>query len=373
MDRRTFIKGAGAAGVAVVAGCVNQGDESGTTTEPNGTTTGTSDGTDSLAGTLRVATYEPFIDAPSVSPGGWIKTHFESAYPDATIEWLTPESGLNHFIQQAQYGDRVEADVYVGLNADDLVRVDRELGETRLFDTVPTDELANEGRVIDDLRFDPANRAIPYDTGYISLVYDAGKIPEPQTFEDLTRPTFEDTLLVENAQTSDPGRAFLLWTIANRGEEEYLDYWQALMHNGARILGDWNAAYTAYSNGERPAVVSYSTDQVYAHRNDVDMQRHQIAFLDDQGYAVPEGMARFADTAAPELSAAFLDFMLAPETQSTIAVRNVAFPAIENADLPAEFDQYAYRPPESVTHTYEELAGSMDDWVSAWAKQIASG
>ncbi|MGM0371767.1 MAG: thiamine ABC transporter substrate-binding protein [Halobacteriota archaeon] len=367
MKRRTFVKRAGAAGIAGLAGCAGPDADS------RGTTTGTSGGTHGLAGTLRVATYEPFVDSPSVSPGAWIKEAFESAYPDATIEWQTPNSGLNHFIQQAQYGDGVEADVYVGLNADDLVRADDELGETELFEPVSADTLSNDDSVIEELRFDPAGRAVPFDTGYISLVYDAGEIDEPRTFEDLIEPEFEDTLLLQNAQTSDPGRAFLLWTIANRGEANYLDYWQALVDNGARILGDWNGSYTAYSNAERPVVVSYSTDQVYAHRNDRDMERHQIAFLNDQGYAVPEGMARFADAAKPELATAFLEFMLEPRTQSEIAVRNVAFPATTTADPPESFTEYAHRPPETVTHTYDELAGSIDDWVSAWAEQIASG
>lgn len=372
MKRRTFIRSAGAAGVTALAGCA--GPESDTNgTEPNGTTTGTTSGSDALSGTLSVATYEPFIDAPSVSPGNWIKEHFESAYPDATIEWLTPDSELNHFVQQTQSGVGVSADVYVGVNADDLVRVDEQLGDTALFDPISSGQLSNGDSVIEDLRFDPDGRAIPFDTGFISLVYDAGVIETPETFADLTRPEFEDTLLLQNAQTSDPGRAFLLWTIANQGEAEYLDYWQSLVDNGAQILGDWNAAYTAYSNEERPAVVSYSTDQVYAHRNDQDMERHQIGFLNDQGYAVPEGMARFADAEHPELATAFMDFMLSSAVQSEIPVRNVAFPATTTADPPAEFQEYAHRPPETVTHTYDDLVGSLDSWVETWAQQIASG
>ncbi len=352
MKRRTLLRSVGAAGLTAVTGCLGS-------PEPTG-------------GTLRVATYEPFIDAPSVSPGEWIKSQFESIYPDASIEWLTPDAGLNHFIQQAQQ-TTVEADVYVGINADDLVLVDETLPETTLFDPVPTDEMSHADAIIDDLRFDPGERALPFDTGFISLVYDAGEIDAPTGFDDLTKPAYEDTLLLQNAQTSDPGRAFLLWTIANQGEDGYLDYWDALVGNGAQILGDWNAAYTAYSNAERPAVVSYSTDQVYAHRNDVDMERHQIAFLDDQGYAVPEGMARFADATNPDLATKFVDFMLSPEVQAEIAVRNVAFPATSTAEPPEDFSMYAHRPPETVTHTYEELAGSLDTWVETWAQQIAGG
>jgi thiamine transport system substrate-binding protein len=369
MRRRTFIRSAGAAGVAALAGCTGPDGESTTTST---TTTGTTEGSDPLSGTLRVGTYQPFVDSPSTSPGGWIKAQFEAEYPDATIEWLTPDNGLNHFIQERQFSDAVSADVYVGINADDLVRVDREL-DRALFDSIGSDELSNNGDVIDDLRFDPEGRAIPYDSGIISLVYDESVIEEPTTFEALTRSDYEDTLLLQNAQQSDPGRAFLLWTIANRGENDYLEYWRALLDNGAQILGDWGAAYTAYANGERPAVVSYSTDQVYAHRNDQDMTRHQIGFLDDQGYAVPEGMARFADGERSELATAFLDFMLTPAVQAEIAVRNVAFPATTTADTPADFEEYAHRPPETVTHTYDELLGNVDGWVEDWAQEIAGG
>lgn len=371
MKRRTFIRSAGAAGVGALSGCVGpDSDSAGTTTE--GTTTGTTERSE-LAGTLSVATYEPFIDAPSVSPGEWIKEQFEAEYPEATIEWQTPESELNHFIQEKQYDGTVSADLYVGVNADDLVRVDEKLGDTRLFDSIPDEDLSNKEAIIEDLRFDPAERAIPFDTGFLSLVYDETEIEEPETFEDLLQPAYEDTLLLQNAQTSDPGRGFLLWTIANRGEEEYLEYWRDLVDNGAQILGDWNAAYTAYSNEERPAVVSYSTDQVYANWNDADMSRHQIAFLEDQGYAIPEGMARFADTEQPELAAAFVDFMLSKPVQSEIPVRNVSFPATTTAEPPAEFSEFAHRPPETVTHTYEELTGSLDGWVEEWAQEIAGG
>ena len=372
MKRRTFIRSAGAAGVGALAGCASPENESKTTTT-DGTTTGTTETTDELAGTLSVATYEPFIDAPSVSPGAWIKEEFEAEYPDATIEWQTPESELNYYIQEKQYNDSISADLYVGVNADDLVRVDEQLGDTQLFDPIPSDGLSNEDSVIDDLRFDPAERAIPFDTGFLSLVYDETEIEEPQTFDDLTEPAYEETLLLQNAQTSDPGRAFLLWTIANRGEDSYLEYWRDLVDNGAQILGDWNAAYTAYSNEERPAVVSYSTDQVYANWNDADMSRHQIAFLNDQGYAIPEGMARFADADNPELATAFIDFMLSAKVQSEIPVRNVSFPATTTAEPPAEFDEFAHRPPETVTHTYDELAGSLDTWVNDWAQEIAGG
>jgi len=138
------------------------------------------------------------------------------------------------------------------------------------------------------------------------------------------------------------------------------------------VLGTWSDAYNAYSNGEAPMVVSYSTDQVYANRAGEDMSEHQIRFLNDQGYANPEGMARFAGTDAPDLANRFMEFVLRPEVQSEIAVRNVQFPATTTAELPEEYAKYAQEPPEPVTFTYEELKGRVGDWIDAWAQQFAS-
>ena len=372
MNRRDFLRVGGSATAVALAGCTGGSDEPTTSGgEAGNATAGTT--TDQYAGTLYVATYEPFIDAPSVSPGAWIKEEFEAEYPKATLEWLTPESELNYFIQRKQAGVTIDADVYVGVNPDDLVRIDQKLGDTGLFEPVPDEAVPNAADVKEELRFDPQNRAIPFDTGFISLVYDGTAVDDPGTFDALTSEAYRDTLLLQNAQTSDPGQAFLLWTIATMGEDEYLPYWRELVDNGAKVLGDWNASYNAFSNGERPIVVSYSTDQVYANRYDEDMQKHQISFPNDQGYATPEGMVRFADTDQPDLAAAFMDFMLSAKVQSKIPVLNVTFPATTTADPPADFEEFAHRPPEIVSHTYEELSGNLDTWVEQWAQEIASG
>ena len=82
-------------------------------------------------------------------------------------------------------------------------------------------------------------------------------------------------------------------------------------------------------------------------------------------------MARFADAGDPEAATDFMEFMLTSEAQGEIAMRNVQFPAVDDADLDPEFEQYAFVPPEPVTFTYEELAGNVDRWVEEWARQVA--
>jgi thiamine transport system substrate-binding protein len=384
MKRRTFLTrtGASIAALTGLAGCSGSGDtttaDAGTTADGTDTTTAdagtTATGTATTAasgtpsGTLTVATYSSFTGEGTA--GTWLKSAFEEEYPDVTVEFEIPSNGLNEYIQRAQQGVDIEADLYVGLNTGELVRADQTL-DTDLF-AESADSLDGVADVKDGLTIDPKGRAVPYDTGYISLVYDEDEVDNPGTFDALLEPEYEGDLIAQNAQQSDPGRAFLLWTIKNKGADGYLDYWSKLVDNDVTVLKDWEPAYNAYMSGEAPMVVSYSTDQVYYHGEGVDMAKHQVGFLNDQGYANPEAMAQFADADNTGLGRRFMEFALTPDAQAEIATRNVQFPAVEGVDPGESFSKYAYEPPEPVTFTYDELAGNVDEWVDEWAREVAS-
>ncbi|RQG86179.1 thiamine ABC transporter substrate-binding protein [Natrarchaeobius halalkaliphilus] len=389
MRRRTFVGAIGGGATLGFAGCVTRDDEnggnggngsddgSGSDDPADGTDDSSTDsGEDELSGTLEVVTYESMIDGENPA-GPWLKDAFEDEYPDVELEWtLLPDGGINHYIQRADQGADIDPDVYLGLNIDDLVTVDDNLADGGLFQELDTGAIEHADRIRDGLDMgDPHGRALAYDTGYISLVYDESEVDAPETFDDLTEPEYEDALLAQNAQTSDPGQAFLLWTIDAFGEDGYLDYWGDLEENGVRVLEDWTESYYgAYMEEERPMVVSYSTDQVFAVAEGNDMTRHQIAFPNDQGYANPEGMAIFDDSESADLAAAFFDFVLSNEPQAEIAQRNVQFPAVdeEYVDLDEEFDEYAHVPLEAVTVGYDQLRGNLDGWVDDWAREFAS-
>ncbi|MBP1985861.1 thiamine ABC transporter substrate-binding protein [Halolamina salifodinae] len=380
MKRRTYLRSAGVGAAALLAGCSaeptgtdTQTATDGSTDTQTGTTTGTTEGTP----TLRVGTYASFIDAPSTSPGAWVKEQFESEH-DANLEWFAPEGGIDYFLQRRNQGVTVDTDLFAGLTPENMVRADDNLqsGES-LFDAVNTDNIANADHLIEDYQFDPQGRALPMGASYISLVYNQNMLDErgvgaPQSFEDLVSDDYSDALLIPNPQNSETGLEFLFWTINEYGEDGYLDYWQRLLDNGARILEGWGAAYGAYSEGEAPAVVSYSTDQVFADQSGADMAEHQIGFLNGEGYAYLEAMARFSGTDKPELAESFISFMLRPEIQAEIAQRNVALPAVDNADLPQKFDDLTPEPETVVSFDYDRLSGNVDTWLDEWSRQVAS-
>ena len=393
--RRRFLTAAGTAGAAALAGCsaeqVDDGDENdGGDGDGNG---GGENGTDGDGGdgdeppTLTVATYVNFIDAPSVSPGEWLKEEFESRY-DAELEWATPDNELNHYVERAASGAGVDADLYVGLTTEDLVRVDEQLDDDLFTERGSVDGFDD---VREGLLFDPFDRAVPLDTGYVSLVYDATTTEAPETFDGLLDEEHAGALIAQNPGGSSTGRAFLLHTISRFGDGgvasdgdgeavagedgdadyDYLDYWADLQANDVRVLGSWDDAYTAWSEGEAPIVVSYSTDQVFADMEGADLEEHRIRFLNDQAYANPEGMAVFADADEPRLARQFMSFVLEPDVQGEIAQRNVAFPATGTAELPSDYAELAQEPADPVTFSYDELQGSVDAWVKAWERQFA--
>jgi thiamine transport system substrate-binding protein len=393
MRRRTLLTSLGTGAVAALAGCLGDGDD-----DSDGTTDDGSDGTDEADGTptpdssdmdgedgtpesddgttttddpetLVVSTYSAFLDASSISPGEWVKNEFESEF-DARLVWQSPPQEVNHYIERRQQGVGIDADLYLGLSTDELVRVDEELDDP-LF--VEAGEVPGAGDIRSGLDFDPKGRALAFNTGYICPVYDSTEIEAPETFEGLLDEQYSDSLIAQNPGTSSTGRAFLLHTIDRFGEDGYLDYWSDLQDNGVQILGTWNDAYSAWLEDEAPMVVSFSTDQVFAEQDGADLAEHQIRFLNDQAYASPEGMAVFESANKPELAREFMSFMLDPDVQGEIAQQNVVFPSTETANLPAEYDELAYEPPEAVTFSYDELQGSISEWIDNWEREIIGG
>lgn len=319
--------------------------------------------------TLTVATYDSFVDAPSDSPGEWIKEEFEERY-DVTLEWQFPDQELTHYVERHNQDVDIEPELYLGVRPQNLVRADRNV-EGELFRQSDIDLLRNGPDIGDEFFFDPYDRTVPVFLSHCAIVYDGREVPTPETFEDLTNEEYADSIAMSNPSNSTTGLLFLLWTINEFGEDGYLDYWRDLADNGAQILDSWGTVYSQFEEDEMPVVVSYSNDRVYAQRFGNPLEKHQVSTLNDQGYANMAGMARFADSDQPDLTYEFMDFILEPEVQSVIAERNVTGPVNETAEPPEVFQEYAKQPEETVFFGYEELEGSLEGWIDDWSREIA--
>jgi thiamine transport system substrate-binding protein len=375
MRRRTFIASGAAGATLALAGCtVSQTDDP--ANGNNSTETAGVPGPEERAEmdfsgeTLTVGTYTSFVDAPSDSPGDWIKSEFEDRY-GVTFNWATPEGELTHYVQRYREGVDIEPEVYLGVRPQNLVRADRKT-DGEMFAQSDTDLLQHGSDIGEEFFFDPQDRAVPSFLSHCAIVYDGRTVPKPETFEDLTGDAYQDKLAIPNPAGTTTGLLFLLWTIDRFGTDGYLDYWQDLVDNGARILDSWSSTYSQFQDGNVPVVVSFSNDRVYAKRFGNSLDKHRVSLLNDQGYANLAGMARFAGGSKPALAYEFMDFILEPEVQKVIAERNVTGPVNTAAEPPEVFQQYAKDPEESVFFGYDELDGNLEGWITDWSRQIAS-
>ncbi|MWV65331.1 extracellular solute-binding protein [Halorubrum sp. JWXQ-INN 858] len=385
MNRRAFLATGAGTVSAGLAGCAaertddgagvgsddgggsgsDDGSAGGDGTSTEGETVGETDDTP----TLTVATYDTLVDAPTTSPGEWIKERFEATH-DAELEWAVPDGEVNHYIQRRQAGLDVEPEVYLGVKPSDLYRVDAET-DGDLFRATDRSALANVDDVREAFEFDPDGRVIPTYQNYCAVVYDGRTVPEPTSFADLLDPVYEGEIGIPNPLEGDTGEMFLLWTIAEHGPDGYLDYWNDLLEN-AVVLSSWSEMYPQFEANELNVVVSYSNDRVYAERFGNDLEKHRVAFLDGGGYANLNGMARFADGDDDELAHAFMDFVLADDTQRAIAELNVTGP-VTGVEPPAVYREFAEEPADIVHFDYPTLRENRADWLDAWEREVAGG
>ena len=158
-----------------------------------------------------------------------------------------------------------EADVIYGF---DNAFLSRAL-EENILEVYDSPKLAE---IPDQFKLDKTQRALPVDYGDVCINYDKSyfeqhALPIPGSLEELTDPQYTGLLVVENPATSSPGLAFLLATIAEYGEDGYLDYWKRLNANGMLMANDWNSAYYTHFSGSSgrgayPMVVSYASSPV---------------------------------------------------------------------------------------------------------------
>ena len=365
MNRRTVLtSGVGAAAIGL-AGCIQD--------TSNDDDTDSDEGRDSYSegDTLHVATYSSFIDAPSDSPGEWIKAEFEDRF-DVTLEWHTPDQEVNHYIQSYNDGVEIEPELYLGLSPHELVRAD-ENTDGGLFVETDRDHLEHAEDIGDEHEFDPEGRVIPTYRSLCAIVYDGRTLDGPETFEDLLDPVYEGKIGIPNPQQGTTGQLFLLWTINEFGEDGYLDYWETLLDNDARVLDSWSDTYTQFEEEELSVVVSYSNDRVYAKRFENDLDKHQVSLLNDEAYGNYSGMVRFAGGTKDALAHEFMNFILDPEVQAVIAERNVTGPVNEQTELPEVYEEYAKEPDEAVFFDYDALSGNLSGWLDDWGRMAAGG
>lgn len=268
-----------------------------------------------------------------------------------------------------------QADLFFGV---DNTFISRAI-EEEIFEPYSSPLLEN---VKDEFKIQ-SNVVTPIDFGDVCINYDKAYFENnnlniPTSFYDLLAPEYSGLLVVENPATSSPGLAFMMATIAEFGEEGYLDFWRELKNNGFVIVNDWETAY--YTNfsasagaGSQPMVVSYGSsppaEVIFA---DKELREAPTASIVEKNmcYRQVEYAGILNGTKERELAEKFIDFMLDVPFQEEMPLQMFVFPVNTKAQLPEEFVMYAQIPDEPASLDPELISQLRDKWIQDWTLTV---
>ncbi len=182
------------------------------------------------------------------------------------------------------------------------------------------------------LVLDDEHRVTPIDRGDVCLNYDVSAFgddtPVPETLEDLTDEAHAGQLVVMNPATSSPGLAFLLATIAEFGEDGWVEFWEGLVANDVAVSSGWEDAYygrfsgAAGSDGDRPLVVSYASsppaEVIFAEE---ELDEAPTGVIEASCFQQIEFAGVLDGTDAPDAAQQVVDFMLSKEFHADIPLQ----------------------------------------------------
>ena len=197
-------------------------------------------------------------------------------------------------------------------------------------------------------------------------------IAEPVTLDDLLKPEYKDLFVTPAANSSSPGLAFLLATVAafGEGDDGWQDYWKKLVANGVKIDAGWSDAYYVdfsgpSSEGDRPLVVSYASSPPFEVQEG-DTVAPTGALLDtcfrQTEYA---GVINGTENAAA--AEKLVDFLFSTTVQNDIPESMYVFPVNAAATLPEGWSDYAEIAENPFVVSPDDIDKGRDAWLTEWA------
>ena len=268
------------------------------------------------------------------------------------------------------------ADVFYGLDNTFLTRA----LEEGIFESYNSPLLAE---IPDTLKMDADNFALPVDYGDVCINYDKSFFEEndlavPTSLEELIQPKYKGLLVVENPTTSSPGLDLLMATIAQFGEEGYLEYWENLKKNDVVVVSDWETAYyTNFSGstgqGPQPMVVSYGSSpaaEVFFAETTLEEAPTASIIGPNTCFRQVEFVGILKGTPHRDLAEAFIDFMLSVPFQEDIPLQMFVFPVNSNAELPPEFIENIQISDQPASVPSELINQNRETWIEAWIATV---
>lgn len=308
-------------------------------------------------------------------------THDSFAVSDGVLAEFTKQTGITvKLLSSGDAGQMVSQAVLTAGNpvADVMFGIDNTLLcrglLANLFTPYTSSALAE---VPDSLELDPFHRVSPIDVGDVCLNYAKAAYATsaaPTSLDDLITASFKNAFVTENPETSSPGLAFLLATVAKYGDPGFEAYWKKLRANGVEVASGWDQAYNESfggGKGPRTVVTSYATspaaDLMFA---DPPVSAPTIGVVEDSCFRQIEFAGVLAGTKHPEAAAKLVDFLLSTAFQEDIPANMFVFPANSKASLPKEFTSTVRLVDKPLTLDPTQIEAKRDDWTERWTKAV---
>ncbi len=311
--------------------------------------------------TLVIYSYDSFVSygLPKAT-----NSSFEQKY-NCKVEYRTfggVGATLNRLIIEK---GKPQADIFVGLNMNNLQKA---LDKNLFISYKPKDYTAIPEQYVIDKDW----RVIPFDgPNSLAIIYDSEKLKNPpRSFEELLKPEYKGKLILEDPRTSSPGMGFLLWTVAAFGENGFINYWKELKPAIFHIYPSWDSAFTAFTNGEAPMMLSYDADPAYFY-NDDKSTRYKAIIPEEGGWLQLEFAGIVNGTKHKKLAEEYINFMLSRDFQKEIPLHQWTFPIDRDVTLPECF-KYAVKPDKYVSLSPKEISEKSSVWLKKWVEDVVS-
>ena len=307
---------------------------------------------------LTIYAYDSFVS--EWGPGPAVFSAFEEKYGIKLSVLSAGDAG--QVLQKAIIEkDNPKADLLLGIDNNLLAKA---LSED-IFESYKSPNL---NKIPKKLIFDNTNSVTPFDYGYFSIIYDSEKISSPpRTLEDLLKPEYKKSIILMDPRTSSPGLGFLLWTIAEYGDN-YTEYWQNLMPSVLTITDGWDSGYGLFTEGEAPMVLSYTTSPAY-HVEYEGTERYKTAIFKAGHYMQIEGVGIVKNSKNRKEAELFIDFILEDQIQNIIPLTNWMYPVNTNLKLPESFN-FAPKPEQTLIIDSGEIDRNLSNWIEEWTSAV---
>lgn len=302
--------------------------------------------------TLNVYTYDSF--ASDWGPGPKIKANFEKEC-ECEINFVALDSSVGILSRVQLEGKSSQADVLLGLDLN-LMEAAKQTG-LLVEHAVDTSAVTIAGGWSD-------KTFVPFDQGHFAFIYNSETLQNPPTSLQEVVDNQKLRVIYQDPRTSTPGLGLLLWMKSVYGDNA-ADAWERLSSHTVTVTKGWSDAYGLFLKGEADVVLSYTTSPAY-HIVAEGENKYKAATASEGLYPQIEVAAMMKDAPHPALAKRFMQFILQPGFQSTVATGNWMLPVVKlDEKLPEAFDR-ALKPTHNLVLPAKDVAQYRKAWINEW-------